>query len=83
LLVATILSLVALTIMSIQEVIAAKCNSDDDRGGANNDNENNNNNDDDSKTCVNQQQHQSKDHDSSSAPNTKDSTPFRLPMPFP
>jgi len=66
---ATTLSLVALTMMSIQEASAAECNS--------NDNTKNNNNDD-SKTCANQlPQEHSKNHD------TKNSIPFRLPMPFP
>jgi len=55
--------------MSIQEASAAECNS--------NDNTKNNNNDD-SKTCANQlPQEHSKNHD------TKNSIPFRLPMPFP
>jgi hypothetical protein len=69
----TTLSSLALTMLSIQEASAAKCNS--------NDHENNKNNDDSTTTCANQQRH-SKNHDSSDS-NTKSSIPFRLPMPFP
>lgn len=74
---ATTLSMLAPTMLSIQETSAAKqCDNDD----ANN----NNNNDDNGKTCANQQQEDSKNRDPSySASNAKNSTPFRLSMPFP
>jgi hypothetical protein len=64
-------SLLALTMLSIQEASAAECNSNDDAK---------NNNNQDSKTCANKQH--SKNHDPP-ASNTKSSIPFRLPMPFP
>ena len=72
----TTLSLVvSVSMLTIQEASAAKkCNNSDDDDA-------NNHNNDDSKTCANQQQ-QSKNHDSP-ASNTKNSVPFRLPMPFP
>ncbi|MFL6328682.1 MAG: hypothetical protein ACJ71P_03975 [Nitrososphaeraceae archaeon] len=71
---ATTFSLVAVSMLTIQEASAAKqCN--------NNDDDTNNHNNDDSKTCAKQQQ-QSKNHDPSIS-NTKNSIPFRLPMPFP
>ena len=60
--------------MSVQEASAAECNSNDNTK---------NNNDDDSKTCANQlPQEHSKNHDPSTS-DTKNSIPFRLPMPFP
>jgi len=61
--------------LTIQEASAAKqCN--------NNDDDSDNHNNDDSKTCATRQPH-SKNHDPSSYANTKNSFPFRLPMPFP
>jgi hypothetical protein len=56
-----------------------ECNNNEEDTNKNN----NNNNDDDSTTCTNDQEQQhSNDHDSSDS-NTKNSFPFRLPMPFP
>jgi hypothetical protein len=80
------LSLVALTMPSIQEISAAECtsNNDDDTNTNNKNNNNNNNNDDGTTACANQKQQQhSKNQDPSSASNTKSSIPLRLPMPFP
>jgi hypothetical protein len=69
---ATTFSLVAVSMLTIQEASAAKqCN--------NNDDDTNNHNNDDSKTCAKQQ---SKNHDPSIS-DTKNSIPFRLSMPFP
>jgi hypothetical protein len=70
---ATTLSLVGVGMLTIQEASASKqCDNNDDAKNDNND---------DTKTCANQQQ-QSKNHDPP-ASNTKNSVPFRLPMPFP
>jgi Ni/Co efflux regulator RcnB len=74
---ATTLSLVALTMTSVQEASAAKqCNNNDDTS--------NQDKDDNGRTCADQQpQEHSKNRDPSSTSDTKNSIPFRLPMPFP
>lgn len=76
---ATTLSLVALTMTSVQEASAAKqCNNNDDTS--------NQDKDDNGRTCADQQQQaqeHSKNRDPSSTSDTKNSIPFRLPMPFP
>jgi hypothetical protein len=77
--IATTLSLVAQTMTSVQETSAAKqCNNNEDIS--------NHDKDGNGKTCADQQQQpqaQSKNHDPSSTSDTKNSIPFRLPMPFP
>jgi hypothetical protein len=65
---------------SVQETSAAKqCNNHEDIS--------NHDKDDNGKTCADQQQQQSqaqsKNNDPSSTLDTKNSIPFRLPMPFP
>jgi hypothetical protein len=62
---------------SVQEASAAKqCNNNDDLS--------NHDKDEDGKTCADQQPPEhSKNHDPSLASHTKNSIPFRLPMPFP
>ena len=65
------LSLIAIvvSVLPINEVNAEQCNS---RNNADTNDQNNNSNDD--RICTNQQNHYS---------NTKDTTPFVLPAPFP
>jgi ABC-type Zn2+ transport system substrate-binding protein/surface adhesin len=69
---ATLLLLVAVAILPINEASARECNDDN--------NKKNKNNDDDahSTTCTHQQDSNNHDH---STP--KDKTPFLLPVPFP
>ena len=73
---ATVLLLVGVAILPINEASARVCNND------NHDNsKNNNNNDDDdshSPTCTHQQDSNNHDHSTQ-----KDTTPLILPVPFP
>ncbi|MFL6317759.1 MAG: hypothetical protein ACJ71P_09005 [Nitrososphaeraceae archaeon] len=73
---ATVLLLVGVAILPINEASARVCNND------NHDNsKNNNNNDDDdshSTTCTHQQDSNNHDHSTQ-----KDTTPLILPVPFP
>ena len=73
---ATVLLLVGVAILPINEASARLCNND------NHDNsKNNNNNDDDdshSATCTHQQDSNNHDHSTQ-----KDTTPLILPVPFP
>jgi ABC-type Zn2+ transport system substrate-binding protein/surface adhesin len=73
---ATVLLLVGVAILPINEASARLCNND------NHDNsKNNNNNDDDdshSTTCTHQQDSNNHDHSTQ-----KDTTPLILPVPFP
>jgi len=67
----TLSLLVPISMLTIQEASGTKekCN-------------NNDNNDDNTTTCSNQQKQDPKNHGSLNS-NTKNSFPFRLPMPFP
>jgi ABC-type Zn2+ transport system substrate-binding protein/surface adhesin len=73
---ATVLLLVGVPILPINEASARVCNNDNHDNGKNN----NNNDDDDSHstTCTHQQDSNNHDHSTQ-----KDTTPLILPVPFP
>jgi hypothetical protein len=75
---ATALSLVGITVNPIYNASAKECG--DNSYSKTNDENNNDNGGTDSTTCTDKKD--SNDHEHS-ATTAKDSTPFRLPMPFP